>query len=102
LQTNSALTGVSLAKAYTTNSLLDDTTNAVTIIRESVTPTYTTGTVTSVSSVTSAATVTELGYKLYASAGNIIATFTPNSEEAVATNRQGRVTLYFKYINLDR
>jgi hypothetical protein len=40
----------------------------------------------------------ELGRKLYASAGNIVFTFTPNSEESLSENTAGSVRVFFKLI----
>ena len=57
-----------------------------------------TGNVTVVTGVTGAATVGELGRKLYASAGSLVFTFTPNTEEAVSANTKGEVEVYFRLI----
>jgi hypothetical protein len=55
-----------------------------------------TGNVTVVTGVTSAGTVGELGRKLYASAGSLVATFTPNEEESLASFSRGEVVILFR------
>jgi len=51
----------------------------------------TTAVVTAVSPV-----VTELGRKLYASAGNVVLTFTPNAEDDLMDNTAGRVRVFLR------
>lgn len=46
--------------------------------------------------VTSAGTIGELSRKLYTAAGGIVATFTPNAEEALSANTSLSVRLYFR------
>ena len=48
--------------------------------------------------LTGSATLTELGQKLYTSAGYIVCTLTPNTEEALASNTKGWVRLYFRLL----
>jgi hypothetical protein len=43
-----------------------------------------------------ASTQSALGSKLYTTAGGIVFTFTPNSEESISSNAVGDVTFYFK------
>lgn len=49
--------------------------------------------------IASTATVAELGRKLYTSAGNVVFTFTPNSEEALDDNTAGKVTIYLRLVD---
>jgi len=55
---------------------------------------------TVVTNVTAAVTGTILGHVLYSSAGVIVATFTPNTEEALSQNVKGQVTLYLQLITV--
>ena len=51
---------------------------------------------TVVNSGTSTNVTLVLGQKVYTTTGNIVARFTPNTEDAVADNTTGRVRLFFK------
>jgi hypothetical protein len=62
--------------------LADGTTNAIALVTNAT--------------VASTATAGELGYKVYASAGSLVFTLTPNSEEALSANTSGSVRLYFR------
>lgn len=46
--------------------------------------------------VASTFTASELGRKLYTSAGNLVFTVTPNAEEALSANTVGQVRMYFR------
>jgi hypothetical protein len=46
--------------------------------------------------VASTATAAELGRKLYASAGSLVFTLTPNAEEALSANTSGEVRMYLR------
>lgn len=59
-----------------------------------------TNTIIFTSNVTAAVTGTILGHVLYSSAGVIVATFTPNTEEALSQNVKGQVTLYLQLITV--
>lgn len=51
---------------------------------------------TVVSAVTAAGTSSSIGRKLYTAAGDLVFTFTPNTEEALSANTQGEVWVYFR------
>jgi hypothetical protein len=90
--TNAVLSGVSVAS--TTNAVLSgvsvaSTTTAV-LTAVSVAST-TTAVVTAVSP-----TVSELGRKLYASAGNVVLTFTPNADDDLMDNTAGQVRIFLR------
>lgn len=55
-----------------------------------------------VTNVTSVATVSEKGRKLYPAAGSLVATFTPMGMEAMASNYVGKVRLYFRLLEYGR
>jgi hypothetical protein len=56
----------------------------------------TTSTLVTCNAVTAAATIGELGRKLYTSSGSIVATLTPNAEEGVSANTAGEVQIFFR------
>lgn len=76
--------------------------NTYTVVAVNQTNTFLTDTngtsaaITNVRSVTAAATAGELSRKLYAAAGNIVYTFTPNLNESLSVNTKGQVRIYFK------
>lgn len=96
--TNGLLSSTSLALTWATNSLLKSAdTTAVTVIYVSdVTPTYATTSVARVTAATATASLTEMGYKEYASAGSIVFTFQPNEDYAMDEMNAGVVRVYFK------
>jgi hypothetical protein len=88
LQTNTLVSAVTNGAA-----LVTDGTNVFTVVSNL---TVTSGSVISVSGITAASTAGELGRKLYTTAGSIISTITPNTQEAVDDNTSGKVRVYFK------
>ena len=80
-----AATVVSTVTAATTNMIYlgpGDTTNTIAVMTNAT--------------VASAATAGELGRKLYASAGSLVFTLTPNAEEALSANTSGEVRMYLR------
>jgi len=88
-QTADFLSGVTLQ----TISLTD--TNGVTALAVTGLVQTTSAVLTNVT-VASTASIGELGYKVYSSAGSLVFTLTPNSEEALSANTSGSVRLYFR------
>ena len=90
--TSAVLSAVSVATTTTevlTGVSVDSTTNSV-LSGVSV-ATTTTPVVTAVAPV-----VTELGRKLYATAGNVVLTFTPNADDDLMDNTAGRVRVFLR------
>jgi hypothetical protein len=80
------------AATKSVTNVLDVTFNATT----TGVVTYATNTLMTGATATVAAA--ELGRKLYASAGSLVFTFTPNAEEAVSENTKGEVEVFFRLI----
>jgi hypothetical protein len=57
---------------------------------------YPTGTTNAGPALVTGVTVGELGRKVYTATGNIVSTFTPNSDEAVSALTSGAVRVYFR------
>ncbi len=96
-QTNTVVSAVARTLATNTFTYLNASTNLATnsiVYVSGVTPT--TGSVTSLLSVTSATTGTAKGRKYSASTWNLVFTFTPNVQEALTANTSGKVRVFFR------